>query len=179
MFSVWALIPLADWTLLDSSSCLPSGSDGKQAVDIVNMQPAVLHMKRRPTGHNGNRKLKDFNSNPLDGGKGEINGRFMHCRNQAERREVVEQSGWPSVEHLWLLIREAMLMRFIDNLIQRAAGRPAVTVCVIFFSSRVLLFFSRRVSSAPRILFSLDPHSRGPGCLWSNSVKHTDERFHL
>lgn len=41
------------------------------------------------------------------------------------------RSGWPSVEYSRMLIREAMLMRFIDSLIRRTACPPAVAVCAV------------------------------------------------
>lgn len=47
------------------------------------------------------------------------------------RRWGAERSGWPSVEYSRMLIREAMLMRFIDSLIPRTACPPAVAVCAV------------------------------------------------
>lgn len=91
------------------------------------------------------------------------------------------------MEHCQLLIREAMLMRFIDSLIRRTERPPAVAVCVLPPPppSPVLLFFPSASSS---LLASSS--QRGSCFHWTEtaggllvfpprSVMNTAEKLHL
>lgn len=128
-------------------------------------------------------------------GGGCRNGRFMHWRNQAERKEVSVGGG--RVDGLQWNIRSCWLENHVNEIHWQSNTENSMPPCCgclcrppleppplcLFSSSHVLLFFSvsifRLVSSSQSTVFSLDPHSGESGCFWPNSVKNTDKRFHL
>lgn len=106
--------------------------------DVLNMEACLVWHEKLLAGHYGESGrscfLKKLNSSSFLNKRGGSNGIFMH--------------GWPSVGHSQLLIKEAILMRIIDNLIRRTERPPAVAVCVVVLlsqsqsASHILLFFS-------------------------------------